>query len=226
MRTSWLIAASALALCACQGKAPQRAALDCPQAQGKLVRVSQAADGGACAYRGENGAEVELRLVAVQGDVDATLKTIEDSLLPAPTEAEQVAALAAADAGADRFGASGDAVDINLPGLRILARDDKADIKVGGVSVSAGGDSAVVRTRNDVRLKGEALSREKRGVRASYLRASDELPGGWRYVGYEAAGPKTGPLAVATVRSKSSPRAAAGVNDGDLKRLARRNGGV
>ena len=72
---------------------------------------------------------------------------------------------------------------------------------------------------------GEPLRREKRGFRALFIYTGDDLPDGYRFVGYEAGGPKRGPITVATVRSR---------NDGpdgeeiypDVKKLVRRNGGV
>jgi hypothetical protein len=230
MKTLMLLAASALALGACSPKsAVQRASLDCPASEGKLSRVSKSADGKACVYRGDDDTDVSLSLLAVNGDVGLALKGVEDGLLPAPNEAEQVAVTASKDAGihidSDDNGGD-DKVDIDIPGVRIVADNDKAAIKIGGMMVDAGGDGAVVRSQEDVRLKGEAMSRERRGIRASYLRAGKNLPGDWRYVGYEAAGPKSGPLAVATVHSKSGhDNGMTGLN-GDVKKLVRLNGGV
>jgi hypothetical protein len=121
----------------------------------------------------------------------------------------------------------GDTARVNLPGIHITAKDDTANVRIGGLTVDASHDEAVVRIQREVRLKGEALAREKRGLRATYIRTGKALPGGYRYVGYEAAGPKSGPLAVATVRSKFET-----TGDDvdhiypDVKRLVRRNGGV
>jgi hypothetical protein len=63
----------------------------------------------------------------------------------------------------------------------------------------------------------------KRGFRATYILARDNLKDGYKAVGYEAGGPKTGPLTVALVKSKSGDH-----HDifSDVKRLVRRNGGV
>ena len=117
---------------------------------------------------------------------------------------------------------------VNLPGIHIVANenDDTAKVRVGPISVDAGGDGATVRMRRDVRLRGEQLNPEKRGMRAMFLYTGDDLPNGYRYVGYEAGGPKRGPITVAVVRSKSE-----GPHDGDeiysdVKRLVRMNGGV
>ena len=76
----------------------------------------------------------------------------------------------------------------------------------------------------DVRLRGEALSREKRGMRATFIYAGDDLSGGYKYLGYEASGPKTGPIVVAVVKSTTENR-----HDDmydDVKKLVRRNGGT
>lgn len=116
---------------------------------------------------------------------------------------------------------------VNLPGIHIVAneKDETANIKIGPLSVNAGNDGATVRMSRSVRLRGEALSRQKRGLRATFIYTGKDLPGGYRYVGYEAGGPKAGPLTVAIVKSKSE-----GPDGGELYRevqkLVRRNGGV
>jgi len=116
---------------------------------------------------------------------------------------------------------------VNLPGVHIVANDDNdtADVRIGPLRVNAGEDGATVRMRRDVRLRGEALNPEKRGLRAMFIYTGDDLPQGYRFVGYEAGGPKRGPLTVAVVKSKSE-----GPDDGDLypdvKKLVRKNGGV
>lgn len=118
-----------------------------------------------------------------------------------------------------------DRAKIDLPGLHINADGDKADVHVGPIHVDASGDTATVRSLQDVRMRGEAFSRQKRGIRAMFLYAGDELGGGYKYVGYEAAGPRTGPLAVALVKSKSDGGFHGDIY-GDVKRLVRRNGGT
>lgn len=113
---------------------------------------------------------------------------------------------------------------IDLPGIHIDADDEgKADVNVGMIHVNAGENGAVVRMSRDVRLRGEPFSRDKRGFRATYVLAQDNLKDGWKAVGYEAAGPKVGPITVAVVRSKTGEH-----HDifGDVKRLVRKNGGV
>lgn len=275
MNTTSLLAVSALALtaAACAPKTPPaRAALDCPSEQGDLKRTSVAQDGKACTYVADDGAEVTLQLVAVQGGVDATLARLEDQIVPAGVETaeggstgeageakpaevvagpSEAARKAAAEAAADAHAAPGVKVEkdgktvvdihgdagvtedehgtthVNLPGIHITANDDDdtADVQIGPLRVNAGGDGATVRMRREVRLRGEAFSPEKRGVRATFIYTGSSLPDGYRYVGYEAGGPKAGPLTVAVVKSKSH-----GPDGGelypDVKRLVRKNGGV
>jgi hypothetical protein len=120
-------------------------------------------------------------------------------------------------------GPHGDHADINLPGIHITANDDKANINVGGVHVDAGDDGATIRMAHDVRLRGQALSPERRGFRATYILARDNLKDDWKAVGYEAAGPKVGPVTVAVFKARHGDRH--DVSE-DVKRLVRRNAGV
>jgi hypothetical protein len=119
----------------------------------------------------------------------------------------------------------GEHANIDLPGLHINASGDKADVHVGPIHVDASGETATVRSLQDVRMRGEAFSRQKRGIRAMFVYAGDELGGGYKYVGYEASGPRTGPLAVALVKSKTASGFHGDIY-GDVKRLVRRNGGT
>lgn len=129
-----------------------------------------------------------------------------------------------ASAGADDRD-DNDRAHVDLPGIHIDADNDNAQVDVAGVHIDADNDQATVRVMRDVRLAGEGLSRERNGVRATFIARRDDLPGGYRLVGYEAAGPKSGPLTVATVRSRSDMD-----NHGrlynDIRRLVRRNGGA
>ena len=169
-------------------------------------------------------------------DADDEAKSTAAAAKSASADAKG-AAEAAKQATADALGEAKDAeaaakdasdVDavtrIDLPGIHIAADEGgKADVNVGSIHVNAGDQGAVIRIDVPVRLRGEALSPEKRGFRATYILANDNLRGGWRAVGYEAGGPQVGPITVAVVRSRS------GEHDhilGDVKRLVRRNGGV
>lgn len=132
---------------------------------------------------------------------------------------------------ADKDGVTQDAdgtTRVELPGIRIVAneKDETAKIKVGPINIDAGDDGATVRIGpRDVRLRGEALNPEKRGVRAMFLYTGDDLPDGYRFVGYEAGGPKRGPITVAIVRSKDDGSHRDEIYP-DVKKLVRLNGGV
>lgn len=114
---------------------------------------------------------------------------------------------------------------INLPGIHIEADDknDSARVQVGPIKINANDDEATIRIRNDHRLKGEALSTEKRGVRATFISKVKDAPDGYRYVGYEAAGPKKGPITIGVLKAKSGD--GENLHD-DVQDLVRRNGGV
>lgn len=271
MKPYSLIAASALALAAaaCGPKVPAaRAALECPAKQGDLTRTSAASDGKTCTYTTSGGAEVTLQLVPVQGGVDATLASIEKTLLAGRAAPTDTAAKATEDQAKGAEAAAGDAATsataaeqatrqaledargagvsvesnsnglavttddggttrVELPGIHIVANDadDSAKVKIGPLSIDAADDSAKVHMRRDVRLRGEALNREKRGIRALFIYTGDDLPDGYRFVGYEAGGPKRGPITVAIVRSKTEGPDGDDIYP-DVKKLVRKNGGV
>jgi hypothetical protein len=246
MRTSLLLGGVALALTAagCMPRPPaQITRLACPETQGELKRVSAAADGRTCVYSAVDGSNVELRLMPVAGDAKATLGQLEKELTglavvdvePATgaeatalkAEQDRTVAEAARDAsGVETAGApppakESERAEIDLPGLHIKAEGEKADVRVAGVHIQANDGGATIRRLKDVRLKGEATSRERRGVRATLIVAGGHYGDGYRAVGYEAAGPKTGPLTVAVVKLKGGEH-----HDdlyGDIKRLVRRN---
>jgi len=268
MKTTLLIAASALALSACGQAAKPIAKLDCPASEGDLTRVDASADGKTCAYRSSDGAEVALELVALKGDIGATLDAIETDLRSTPgapspeamrdqaevgaklaelgkakatidsvaAEAARIQAEAAADAkvstrthlaglGTVETSKDGETARVDLPGIHINANDKDATVRVGPLHVDANGDDTTVKIFRDVRMRGEALSRQKRGVRATFIYTGKDLPAGYRYVGYEAGGPKTGPLVIAKVRSRVDTESGDNIYH-DVQDLVRRNGGV
>jgi hypothetical protein len=119
---------------------------------------------------------------------------------------------------------------VDLPGIHIVANEgadggDNAEIQIGPLRVDANDDDTTVRIFRNVRMRGEAFSREKRGVRATFIYTGKDLPAGYRYVGYQAGGPRTGPLAVATIRTKLGTESGDNINH-DVEELVRRNGGV
>ncbi|MDO8800445.1 hypothetical protein [Phenylobacterium sp.] len=262
MKTLLLLAASALALTACQRPATLKARLDCPQTEGSLTLVSAAGDGQSCIYRESDGAQITLTRMAVKGSAVATLAALETELKTlggsptgassadttaapgAAAEAARIEAEARADAKIDAAvdEALGDRptlqakvedtengeerTEVDFPGVHIKADGDRANVRVGPIHIDADGDNATatIKLYRDVRLRGEALSREKRGMRATFIYAGDDLSGGYKYLGYEAAGPKTGPIVVAIVKSTAENR-----HDDmydDVKKLVRRNGGA
>jgi len=229
--------------------------LNCPETKGQLTRVSMAEDGQSCRYRTRDGADMELRLVPVQGGAKATLARLEAELsnlappegaeaaVATPSQAEDAQATAdlaastvaqaEADAGGDsvqvrmpggKVDANDESVSIALPGLKIDAGEDEAQIKIGPINIDAADDGATVRIYREVRLRGEALSRERRGIRATYILAGGRQPGGTTYVGLEAGGPKAGPLTVAIVSAASDDEDAEILDD--IQDLVRENGGV
>ena len=127
--------------------------------------------------------------------------------------------------GIDLDDKDGESAHINLPGIHIDAEGDRADVHVGPIHVDANGKTATVKMTKSVRLRGEAFAPTGSGLRASFIYSGDGLGGGYKYVGYEAAGPKVGPLAVAVVRSKASHSDRGDLYD-DVKKLVRRNGGA
>jgi len=180
--------------------------LDCPDKQGHLTRLSVAVDGLSCNY-GADGVEVSLRLVklADSGAVGA-LTPIEDELRALMPAVEPKAAAAAdADAGKDD-------VDIRLPGVTIKAGNSGADVNVGGpdgAQINANNDGAEIRVQRNVEIDGKTVESETRrrkhgddGVYSRFILASDKATDGWAVVGYEARGPKGGPLVVATLKAK------------------------
>ncbi len=116
---------------------------------------------------------------------------------------------------------------VDLPGIHIVADEanDSANVRVGPITINAGDGGATIRMRRDVRLRGEALNPEKRGLRATFIYTGEDLPSGYRFVGYEAGGPKTGPITVAIVKSKLDSDDGSEIYP-DVKKLVRKNGGV
>lgn len=268
MRLTTLAAVSALALgvtaCGPRVDYAARTKLDCPDHEGRLSRVSIAADGKSCLYRAGD-VDVNLQLTPVTGSASATLGSIEASLTgpaggqvqPASAPAMPAAAApgpsagtssdaakAAHQASADAHGGSGsgawssggndrrgvrvdddDNAHVNLPGLHIDANDNGARVDVAGIHIDANDTNATVRMMRTVRLRGHPFAREKDGIRATFIAHREDLPGGYRVVGYEASGPKTGPLSVAIIKSREDVHEDGGLYE-DIQRLVRRNGGA
>lgn len=267
MRYSTLIAAalvgtSALALAGCHraethkaerherglNRDPVRAIsrLDCPEKQGELTRISAAADGLSCAYAGQD-AEVLLRLVSINGDAEAALAPIEAELKALMPAVKPVANVKSDDKHKTNQ------TSIHLPGIRIDASDQGADIKIGHLTINSDDGAAQVKIDENVSVgdakrtesvsitsddggsggvnirandDGAEIRHSKRGdaIRSTLILASDKSTSDYRVVGYEARGPKGGPLAVATVKAKNRD---SGDHDvfKDMKALVRHNVG-
>jgi len=132
----------------------------------------------------------------------------------------------------------GDRAHVRMPGISIDANGDKANVRIGGFTIraddsSADGAASVSRasssTQDSVSIQAHDDSAEIRtrapgeATRQTYL-LTDNRPSsaGWRLVGYEARGPRGGPIVVATVRAKE--RNSDGVFD-DAKDLVTLNVG-
>jgi len=226
---------AALALAACdhpdakRQKAAQAlkvvTALECPDKQGSLSRVSATPD--TCVYAGD-GAEVTLKLVKLtNGDAGAALAPIEAelrALMPGvkPADSQPVAS------------ANGEQVDIQLPGISIKANDGGAKIEAGGAKIDANDDGAEVRISRNVEVDGKRVEsevhRRRRGddnaVMSRFILASDKSDSEWAVVGYSARGPKGGPLVVGALKAKNRD-AAEGSDDlfQDIDDLVRHNVG-
>jgi hypothetical protein len=220
--------------------------LDCPDRQGELTRVSAAADGQSCVYAGQN-AEVTLSLVALNGGdaeaalapIEADLKTLMPAMKAPPTPTPP--------GGKPR----GESAKISLPGVKIDAHDKGADIRIGGLTINANDGSAEVKVAKNVTERGNSSNvsvkasndeegdteihatddgaqiRQRKGgdgVRATLILASDKATSGYRVVGYEARGPKGGPLAVAVVKAKGRDGSDHDIFE-DMKTLVRHNVG-
>ena len=213
------------------GKALRTVAkLDCPQKEGELTLVSAAADGKSCNYT-TDGAEVTLRLVALaNADAKAALDPIEaelKGLIPPPREG----AGATADVDEDKSGKGGGKTEINFPGLHIKADDDGADVRIGNIKVDADSDGGAkvqvgASTTVNANDQGAEIRTLKTGdeVRSTYILASDKGANGYHVVGYEARGPKAGPIVVAVVKAQREERSQHDLFD-DMKDLVERNVG-
>jgi hypothetical protein len=221
---------------AADGKSCLYTSRDGDQVSLRLIPVSGAYQAALLPIEQELNAEVQ----TPKEKADQEVKAADEEAQAAKTAKADAksAAEAAKQAANDALGAARDAetaakdasdVDavtrIDLPGIHISADEGggKANVNVGSIHVDAGENGAVIRMDRPTRLRGEALSPEKRGFRATYILANENLRDGWRAVGYEAAGPKVGPITVAVMKSRN------GEHDhilDDVKRLVRRNAGI
>ena len=215
----------ALMLAACEPPHPHREAatplkvvarLDCPDSEGDLNLKSQTGDGKSCDYADSAGAQVNLQLISLaSSDSGAALAPLEADLKSElPGGPINAASAAAGPAAKDR-------VDIDLPGVHIHANGDAgATVDAAGVKVNANDAGAHVEAHEANSSKSDGgpagvtinagdngaeirVNEPGAGVRSSFLLASDSPgPHGYKFVGYEARGPRGGPLVVASVKAK------------------------
>ena len=215
------------------GKSCRYAASDGAEIELRLVPVAVSAEATLA------GVESELRKALAAPGPATTSAEAPDAAKGAADEAARVRAQAEADAATSvsvsgaRDGkdwgvrvaeGDGDHARVDLPGIHVDARDEAAQVRIGPLHVDASEDGAEIRMVRKVRLKGESLSRERRGVSAMLLLTGQDSPAGYGYVGYEAGGPAKGPLAVALVKGHDK-------SDHDdlydsVRKLVRRNGGI
>lgn len=162
----------------------------------------------------------ESAALAAQAIAEARADAGGDASAPADASPEAVDVRVAGS----RIQARDDSVRIALPGIKIDAQDEIANVQVGPININASDDGATIKIYSEVRLKGEHLSREKRGVRATYILAGERRAGAAPYVGLEAGGPKVGPLTVAIVTSATAEADDKSLRD--IQKLVRENGGV
>ncbi len=134
-----------------------------------------------------------------------------------------------------KIDAQGDRARVSLPGIHVDADGDKANVRIGGLTIRANGDEANISSSPgssahdavSIQARDNAAEIRTRApgetTRQTYL-LTDNTPSaaGWRLVGYEARGPRGGPIVVATVRARE--RNSDGVFD-DAKDLVTLNVG-
>jgi hypothetical protein len=106
----------------------------------------------------------------------------------------------------------GENAEIRMPGIQVDAKDGGAQVRIGPLTVDADdttGDAKIAVGEQEVSVKAKDEAAEIRtthrgeDVRRTYILADERrTDGGWELVGYEARGPKSGPVVVAVARSK------------------------
>lgn len=153
---------------------------------------------------------------AARADAQAARADAEEARVAADAaraDADAARNEAAVTAPGVRIVAKDDTASVRLPGIRIEAAGDKANVQIGGMKIDAtDGQGTQTRTAS-VSVNSNEQATEVRAtapgdaVRAHYILTDGApRPGGWALVGYEARGPRGGPIVVATVRAKERNR--------------------
>ena len=210
------------------------ARLICPDRQGHLTLISATPDGRACHYRGGRNELVDLTLTPLNGQTPAAALAPTEAALRALLPAENTPAATPAPGASDDEddddhakadpapfvhtnaddGQGRDRAKVDLPFVHVDADDDKAHVKLFGVTIDADNDNANVQTNwgsKSAEIKAGPGGAEIRtasmghgSVDLVYILANDR-PGrdGDHTVGYLAQGPAAGPLVVGTFKSKA-----------------------
>jgi hypothetical protein len=230
--TRWFLAAGFIAasLTGCApphpgaaAKGPLRriSALTCPEQQGDLQLKTGAQDPRSCVYATDDGDQVTLQLLDLNGaTADVALKPSEAQLSAEVPEATRDSPTPPGQTPPSPSGK--DRVDIDLPGLHIHTRGDgQAAIDTAGVHVLADDEksgshgqaqvSVDAGNRSGVTVKAHEGGAQIRvdesgpGIRRDYVLQSETPgPNGFRLAAYEARGPAGGPMVVARILGKDS----------------------
>jgi hypothetical protein len=194
-----------------------------------------------------NGGDAEAALAPIETDLKTLMPAVK-SPPPPPPGGKAKGDSAKISLPGIKIDAHDKGADIKIGGLTINANDDTAEVKVSKNITTRDGDStkrvsertsggnsnvSVQSTNEDegdteIHATNEgAQIRQRRGgdgVRATLILASDKAVSGYRVVGYEARGPKGGPLAVAVVKAKGRDGSDHDIFE-DMKTLVRHNVG-
>jgi hypothetical protein len=195
-----------------------------------------------------NGGDAEAALAPIEADLKALMPAMKTPPPPPPPGEKSRGESARIDLPGVKIDAHDKGADIKIGGLTINANDGSAEVKVSkNISIRDGATEKRVRERtsggsSSVSVKSStddegdidihanddgAQIRQRRrgdGVRATLILASDKATSGYRVVGYEARGPKGGPLAVAVVKARGRDGSDHDVFE-DMKTLVRHNVG-
>lgn len=197
-----------------------------------------------------NGGDAEAALAPIEADLKTLMPAMKAPPPPPPPGEKARGESARIDLPGVKIDAHDKGADIKIGGLTINANDGSAEVKVSkNVTIRDGGrekriserasdsgSKSTVSVKSSTDDEGDidihanddgAQIRQRRrgdGVRATLILASDKAASGYRVVGYEARGPKGGPLAVAVVKARGRDGSDHDVFE-DMKTLVRHNVG-